>query len=71
MSEIPVAFTEERRSFPNRLDHEALRAPPVELAVEDLLPGAEIELAVGDRDDHLVVDQQVLQMRVAVVLSPR
>ena len=41
----------------------------VELAVEDLLPRAEVQPRVGDRHDHLVVDEQILQMRVAVVLA--
>src|SRR6516164_3130966 len=41
----------------------------VELGVVDLLPGAKVEFAIGDRDQHLVTDQQVLQMSVAVVLA--
>src|SRR6188474_729353 len=53
----------------HRLDHQALGAAPVELAVEDLLPRTEVESAGGDRDDRLLVDKQVLQMRVAVVLA--
>ena len=51
------------------LDHEPLRAAAVELAVEDRLPGAEVEPAGGHRDDHLVVDEQVLEVGVAVVLA--
>src|SRR5262245_22336305 len=42
---------------------------PVELGVEDLLPGAEVEAAVGDRKNHLVVDEEVLEVGVAVVLA--
>ena len=33
------------RSLPEHLDHESLRPPAVELAVEDLLPRTEVELA--------------------------
>src|ERR671936_132235 len=51
------------------LDHQPLRAAAVELAVEDLLPGPEVEAAVGDGQDHLVVDEEVLQVRVAIVLA--
>ena len=59
----------ERRSLPKHLDDHPLGPPAVELAVEDLLPGAEVEPAVGHRHDHLVVHEQVLQMGVAVVLA--
>ena len=41
----------------------------VELAVEDLLPGAEVELAVGDRHDHLAAHDLPLQVGVGVVLA--
>ena len=51
------------------LDHEPLRPAAVELEVEDRLPRAEVEPALGHRDDHLVVDEQVLEVRVAVVLA--
>ena len=41
----------------------------VELAVEDLLPGTEIELAVGDGDDDLPAHHLPLDVRVGVVLA--
>ena len=45
-------------------------APPaVELAVEDLLPRAEVELAVGDRDDDFAAHDLALEVRVGVVLA--
>ena len=56
------------RYSPSTLITSRFGRPAVELAVEDLLPGAEVQLAVGDRNDHLVVDEQVLEVRVAVVL---
>src|SRR6267142_338388 len=40
---------------------------PIELRVENALPRAEIQFACGDRHNHLMMDQQRLQMRVAVV----
>ena len=40
--------------FPHHLDDHPLPPLAVELGVEDLLPRAEVELAVGDRQDHLV-----------------
>jgi len=42
---------------------------PIELAVEDLLPGPEVQTALGHRHDHLVVDEQVLEVGVPVVLA--
>ena len=42
------------------LDDHALLSLPIEFRVEDPLPGAEIELPVGDWDDNFVVDQQCL-----------
>ena len=54
---------------PSTLITSRLRRPAVELAVEDLLPGAEVEPALGDRQHDLVVDEQVLEVRVAVVLA--
>ena len=55
--------------LPQDLDDHPFGPPPVELRVEDLLPRAEIEASGGHRDDHLVMDEQVLEMAVAVVLA--
>ena len=41
----------------------------VELGIENLLPGAEVELSVGDWDNDFVVNDQRLQVRVSVVLA--
>ena len=57
------------RYSPMHLDHEPLPAAAVELRVEDLLPRAEVEPALGHRQHDLVVDEQVLEVRVAVVLA--
>jgi hypothetical protein len=57
------------RLLPHHLNDEPLRPLAVKLAVEDRLPRAEVEFAVGDRHDHLVMDEQVLQVSVAVVLA--
>src|SRR3954470_6564063 len=57
------------QSLPEHLDDHPLGAPAVELAVEDLLPRPQVEPAVGYRHDHLMMDEQVLQVRVAVVLA--
>jgi hypothetical protein len=54
---------------PDHLDQHPLRAPAVELAVENLLPRAEVELAVGDRHDHLAAHDLPLVVGVAVVLA--
>ena len=58
-----------RAYSPRHLDHQPLGPAAVELAVEDLLPRTEVEPAVGHRHDHLVVNEEVLEVRVAVVLA--
>ena len=57
-------------SLPNDLHQHPLPPPPIELAVEDLLPGAEVEAVVGDRHDHLAAHDLPLHMRIGVVPEP-
>src|SRR5262249_55597690 len=49
-------------SLAEDLHHHALLPPPVELGVEHLLPGTEVERALGDGQDDLMVDEGALQM---------
>src|SRR5262249_52083234 len=49
-------------------DH-PLPALPVELRVEDSLPSAKVQLSTRHRKRCLVVQQQRLQMRIAVVFA--
>src|SRR5262245_36215183 len=65
----PSHYRRPLASIAHHLDHQPLRAPAIELAVEDRLPRAEVEAPLGDRQDHLVVDQQVLEVSVPVVLA--
>ena len=51
------------------LDQDALAAASVEFAVEDLLPGAEVEAAVRDGDDDLAAHDLALEVGVGVVLA--
>jgi len=44
-----------------------LSAPPVEFAVKDLFPRAEIQKAIGDRYDHFAAYDLLLEVGVAVV----
>src|SRR5437867_1286118 len=57
------------RSLADDLDEHALLAPPVELAVENLLPRPEIELPLRHRHDHLPSHDLALEVRVGVVLA--
>src|SRR5215471_8836946 len=41
----------------------------IKLRIKDPLPRSKVQLARGDRHDDLVMDQQRLQMRVAIVLA--
>src|SRR3990172_11891696 len=54
-------------SLADDLDQDPLSPTPVELAIEDLLPWAEIELAARDRHHHLAPHHLALQVRVPVV----
>src|SRR5262245_14930575 len=56
-------------SLADDFHQDPLSPPAVELAVEDLFPRAEVELARGDRDDRLPAEELALQMRVRVVLA--
>src|SRR5690349_21040566 len=58
-----------RRLLPDDLDQDPLRAPSVELAVEDLLPRAEIELSIGDGHNDLAPHDLPLVVGVGVVLA--
>src|SRR5262245_6281621 len=51
------------------LHHHPLLPPAVEFGVEHLLPGSEVERTPGDGQDHLVVDEGALEMRVGIVLA--
>lgn len=55
--------------FPDDLDQDPLLTFAVELTVEDLFPGAEIEPALRDRDDNLPAHDRAFQVRVGVVLG--
>ena len=54
---------------PMTLINTRLAALAIELGVIDLLPGAEVELAVGDRHHGLVPDQQAFQVGITIVLA--
>ena len=58
------------QSISHDLDKNALATFPIEFAVEDLLPRAEIQFSLRDRDHHFSAHNGALQMRVGVVLAP-
>jgi len=49
------------------LDQDALLSPAVELAVENLFPGAKIQFSVGDRYDDFTTHDLPLDMCVGVI----
>ncbi len=55
--------------FTYDLDQCSLPPPPVKLAVEDALPGAKVEAAVGHRHHHLTAHHLPLQVRFCIVLA--
>ena len=56
-------------SFTHYFQNDAFGPLSVEFRVVNLLPGAEIEFALSHRHDHLVVNQQAFQMRIAIGLA--
>jgi len=58
-----------RQSRTDDFDKHPLPAAAVEFAVEDLLPRAEIEFALGDRDHDFAAHDLALQMGVGVVFA--
>jgi hypothetical protein len=50
-------------------DDDAFATLPVELRIEDALPGAEVEAAVGYRQHGFVVQEQRLQVCIAILFS--
>ena len=56
-------------SLPDDLDQHAFGPLSVEFAVEDLLPGAEVEFAFGDGDDRFPAHDLAFHMRIGVVLA--
>lgn len=56
-------------SIAHYLNNDALRPLPVKLSVIDLLPGTQVKLPGGHRHDHLVMNEQALEVRVAIRFS--
>jgi len=56
-------------SLAHYLNDDAFRTLAVEFRVINLLPGPEIELSGGYRDDHLMVDQQAFEVGIAIGFS--
>lgn len=55
--------------FADNFHNDAFFTPPVKLAVKNLLPRAEVELAVRDRHHYLAAHDLALQMRIRVVFA--
>ena len=55
--------------FSHHFNNHSFVALAVELGVEDLLPGTEVEPPIGHRDDDFVVDDQGLEVSVSVVFA--
>jgi hypothetical protein len=55
--------------LPDDLHHHPLAAAAVEFAVEDLFPGAEVEMAFGYGDDYFAAHDLALEVGVGVVLA--
>lgn len=58
-----------RALFANYLDENALPSVSVELPIEDLLPGAKIEFALGDGDHDFAAHDLPFHVRIGVFFS--
>src|SRR5580765_4588936 len=58
-----------QKLFTDDFYQHTLAPPAVELTVKNLLPRTEVELAVGDRDDHFAPHHLPLDVRVGVILA--
>src|SRR6266446_8410064 len=55
--------------FSHYFNDDSFVALAVEFGIENLLPRAEIEFSVGDRDDDLVMNDQRFEVSVSIVFS--
>ena len=75
VAQSPVPRYEVKRAparivIDGKLDDKAwAAAPAIEFAIENLLPWAEVELAVGDRDDDLAAHDLAFHMGIGVVFA--
>src|SRR5215831_329922 len=60
--------TEARSLVAENLDDDTLAALSVPLTIEHPLPGAKVQLSLGDRHDHLVTHREAAQVGGGVVL---
>ena len=58
-----------RGSLADDFDQDSFLSPSVELAVEDLLPGAEVEFAAGHGNNDLPTHDLTFHVRVGIVFS--
>ncbi len=58
-----------RSLFAEDLDEDAFASLTIKFGIEDLLPGAEVQVAPRDGDQDLVMNQNVPHVRVAVVFA--
>ena len=56
-------------SLADDFHQDALATPAVKLAVKNLLPGPEIELAAADSHHHLAPHHLAFEVRVTVIFS--
>src|ERR1043166_3636855 len=55
--------------LPHHFDNHAFVTLSVEFRIEDSLPCAQVEFSRRDRHNHFVMDEQRLEMRIAIVLA--
>ena len=66
---MPLQDIDNEPLFSYDFHHDPLRPLAVELAVEDLLPGTEVELTLGNGDDYFPSHDRALKVGVAVIFT--
>ena len=51
------------------LDDDPFGALPIEFTVEETLPWAKVDPAIGDRQDDLVMQQEIFEVGIAIVFT--
>ena len=55
--------------LPDDFDDDSFGALPIEFAVEETLPWAKVDPAIGDRQDDLVMQQEIFEVGIAIVFT--
>ena len=56
-------------SLSDDFDDDPFAALPIEFTVEEALPRTKVNTAIGDRQDYLVMEQEIFEVGIAIVFT--